>query len=61
MVEVKELGELLNLPNLEKDTITLINLKMREQINKIGTNNAVDKQDVMTIMDEYIHGAKEGV
>lgn len=61
MVEVKELGELLNLPNLEKDTITLINLKMREQINKIGTNNAADKQDVMTMMEEYIHGAKEGV
>ena len=62
MVDVKELGELLKLPDLEAETKALINAKMRELIGDIRPLTGAEKQEVMSVMHEYMYGAaKEGV
>lgn len=62
MVDVKELGELLKLPDLEAETKALINAKMRELIGDIRPLTGAEKQEVESIMQEYLYGAvKEGV
>ena len=60
MVEAKELGELLKLPNLEDETITLINAKMREFIGEVKPTPPEIKQEIESIMAEWIGAQKEG-
>jgi hypothetical protein len=59
MVEdIQKLGELLKLPNLDDETIKLINSKMRELI---GAAQVQPPLDLTTdIMNEYLYGKKEG-
>lgn len=63
MDDALKLGELLKLPNLEQDTITLINAKMREFIGDVKllspAEMASQKDYMKAFMEEYIHGAKE--
>jgi hypothetical protein len=58
--EAFKLGELLKLPNLEEETITLINAKMREYIGEIKPMTPAQKEEVTSIMNEWINGVKEG-
>jgi len=60
MVEVKELGDLLKLPNLEEETIKLINERMRGLIGDIKPLTPAQRQEVETVMNEWILGKKEG-
>lgn len=53
---VNELGELLNLPNLEDSTIALINEKMRLLIGEIKPETPEMKQEVISLMQEYFNG-----
>lgn len=55
-----ELGELLKLPNLEDETITLINAKMREFIGEVKPTPPEIKQEIETVVDEWLGGAKGG-
>lgn len=57
--EATELGELLKLPNLENETITLINAKMREFIGDVKPISPELKQDVQNLMNEWLNGAKK--
>lgn len=55
------LGDLLKLPNLEEDTIKLINSKMRECIGEIKPLSPVQKEEMASLMNEWINGPpKEG-
>ncbi|MNW70574.1 hypothetical protein D3C74_499410 [compost metagenome] len=59
--EASVLGELLKLPNLEEDTIKLINAKMRECISDIKPLSPVQKEEVASLMNEWLNGPpKEG-
>lgn len=61
MVEqAAELGELLKLPNLEQDTTALINAKMREFIGEVKPTPPEVKQEVESIMAEWLGAQKEG-
>lgn len=55
-----ELGELLKLPNLEDETITLINAKMREFIGDVKPTPPEIKQEIETVVAEWLGGAKGG-
>lgn len=57
--EATELGELLKLPNLEKETITLINAKMREFIGDVKPIPPELKQEAQNLMNEWLNGAKK--
>lgn len=59
--EAKELGELLKLPNLEADTIKLINEKMRLFIGDSQPLTGAQQQEVVSIMTEYLHGTAKKV
>ncbi|MEW4371782.1 hypothetical protein [Paenibacillus kandeliae] len=64
MDELSKLGDLLELPALEPETIALINTKMREMIKQVVVltpeqREMLDKQKG-NIMDEWINGLKEG-
>lgn len=58
--EAAKLGELLKLPNLEEETITLINSKMREYIGEIKPLTPSQTQDLESVMNEWLNGTKEG-
>lgn len=58
--DAARLGELLKLPNLEEDTIKLINAVMRDQIEKIKTQAPVTQENLVNVIDEYLNGAKKG-
>lgn len=55
-----KLGELLKLPNLEQETITLINGKMREMIGEIKPLTPAQKAEVESLMNEWIGGGANG-
>jgi hypothetical protein len=55
-----KLGELLRLPNLEQETVTLINSKMREMIGDIKPLTPAQKQDIQSLMDEWTGGKQGG-
>lgn len=57
--DAAKLGELLKLPNLEENTITLINAKMREFIGDVKPMSPELKQDVQNLMNEWMNGAKK--
>lgn len=54
--DAQKLGELLKLPNLEDETITLINGKMREMIGEIKPLTPAQKQEAQNLMDEWTGG-----
>lgn len=63
--EISKLGELLKLPNLEEETIKLINSKMREMIGETKVMTPEEKEVVMqqmnNVMNQWLNGsAKEG-
>lgn len=58
--DAARLGELLKLPNLEEDTIKLINAVMRDQIEKIKAQAPVTQENLVNVIDEYLNGAKKG-
>lgn len=62
--DATELGELLKLPNLEQETITLINKKMRDFISDARSLTpaelAAQKEDLKGMFDEYVHGLQKG-
>ncbi|MFD1776658.1 hypothetical protein [Paenibacillus rhizophilus] len=60
MVDVKELGDLLKLPNLEESTIALINEKMRVLIGEVKPLTPAQKQDIESVVAEWLGGPKEG-
>lgn len=60
MEDVAKLGELLKLPSLDDETISLINAKMRELIGAAKVQLPVDPKLVESIMDEWLNGGKEG-
>ncbi|MFF3923105.1 hypothetical protein [Paenibacillus lactis] len=61
MDDALKLGELLKLPNLEQDTITLINQKMREFIGDVKPVSPELQQKMQNLMQQWIYGAeKEG-
>jgi DNA recombination-dependent growth factor C len=61
MVEqAAELGELLKLPLLEQETTALINAKMREFIGEVKPTPPEIKQEVESIMAEWLGAQKEG-
>jgi|GEM_PF-3579738 len=57
--DAAKLGELLRLPNLEQDTITMINQKMREFIKDIKPVPPELKQEAQNIMYQWLNGAKK--
>lgn len=59
-MDVEKLGELLKLPNLEDETITLINGKMREMIGDIKPLTPAQKAEVESVMNEWIGGGLSG-
>lgn len=56
MVDVQELGKLLELPNLEPETIVLINAKMRDLIGDIKPVTPQQKEEMQTILAEWFGG-----
>lgn len=58
--EAAKIGELLKLPDLEEETKTLINAKMREFIGEAKPLSPAQKEEVASIVDEWINGAQEG-
>lgn len=59
--DASKLGELLKLPNLEQDTITLINQKMREFIGDVKPVSPELQQKMQNLMQQWIYGPeKEG-
>lgn len=58
--DAAKLGELLKLPNLEEETITMINAKMREYIGDIKPLTPAQKDEVTSLVSEWFNGAKEG-
>ncbi|MGF6352481.1 hypothetical protein ABIE27_000377 [Paenibacillus sp. 4624] len=58
--EAIKLGELLKLPNLEQETITLINGKMREMIGEIKPLTPAQKAEVESLMNEWMGGEANG-
>lgn len=58
--EAADLGELLKLPNLEEETTALINAKMREFIGEVKPTPPEIKQEVESIMSEWLGAQKEG-
>jgi hypothetical protein len=59
-MDVEKLGDLLKLPNLEQETITLINGKMREMIGDIKPLTPAQKQDIQSLMEEWTGGKQGG-
>lgn len=57
--EATQLGDLLKLPNLEQETITLINKKMREFIGEVKPVAPEMKQQIINVMDEWMNGVKK--
>lgn len=68
MDDLKMLGDLLRLPELEADTVSLINSKMREMISQIvvltpeqrAIQDEINMKNVGSIMREWLEGQKEG-
>ena len=59
--EATKLGELLKLPDLEPETIQLINAKIREMIGQVKPMGPELQQKLTNIMDEWLNGdRKEG-
>lgn len=62
--DVMKLGELLKLPNLEQDTVALINAKMREGISIVRPKTAAEieheKDQIKNLLEEYMNGPKQG-
>jgi hypothetical protein len=59
--EAAKLGELLKLPNLEEETIQLINAKMREFIGEAKPMSPAQKEEVANLINEWLDGPpKEG-
>jgi hypothetical protein len=58
--EAADLGELLKLPNLEEETTALINAKMREFIGEVKPTPPEVKQEVESIVAEWLGAQKEG-
>lgn len=59
MVEdVQKLGKLLELPNLDDETIKLINAKMRELIGSAKVQSPLEMTD--SLYAEWTEGLKEG-
>lgn len=58
--EATKLGELLKLPNLEEETTKLINAKMRECIGDIKPLTSVQKEEVTSLVAEWLNGAGKG-
>lgn len=57
MVEkAAELGELLKLPLLEEETTALINAKMREFIGEVKPTPPEIKEDIETLVAEWLGG-----
>ncbi len=57
MVGIQELGDLLKLPNLEEETIKLINDRMRVLIGEVKPLTPAQHQEIQSVMDEYFNGA----
>jgi hypothetical protein len=57
--DVAKLGELLKLPNLEEETITLINAKMREFIGDVKPVPPELKQEMQNVMHQWLYGDKK--
>ncbi|WP_028547230.1 hypothetical protein [Paenibacillus taiwanensis] len=57
MDEALRLGELLKLPNLEADTIKLINEKMRIFIGDAQPLTGAQKQEFENDLHDYLFGA----
>lgn len=59
--DATELGELLKLPNLEQETMKLINEKMREFIKDARAltpaEQAAQDKDLKKMFHEYLNGA----
>lgn len=61
MVEkAAELGELLNLPDLEAETKSLINAKMREFIGEVKPTPPEIKMEAESVLAEWLGVQKEG-
>lgn len=60
MEDVQKLGELLKLPNLDENTIKLINEKMRELIGAAKVQLPATVELTKSIVDEWQNGAKDG-
>lgn len=59
--EAKQIGDLLELPNLEQETIALINQKMREIIKDVKPTPPEVKEQIISVVDEWMNGPrKEG-
>ncbi|MNP67350.1 hypothetical protein D3C76_1631730 [compost metagenome] len=59
--EASKLGELLRLPDLEEETKVLINSKIRECIGEIKPLTPGQKEEVASLMNEWLNGSpKEG-
>ncbi len=62
------LGDLLRLPELEADTVSLINSKMREMISQIvvltpeqrAIQDEINMKNVGSIMKEWLEGKQGG-
>ncbi|WP_054954962.1 hypothetical protein [Paenibacillus dakarensis] len=57
--EATKLGELLKLPNLEDDTIKLINQKLRELIGEVKPMPPEVKEQMISVVDEWLNGTKK--
>lgn len=62
--DATELGELLNLPDLEEETKALINSKMREFIKGAKpltpAEIAAQSDDLKGMFNEYVNGLQKG-
>lgn len=58
MDDVQKLGDLLKLPNLDEETINLINEKMRELIGSAKVQPPLEMTD--SLYAEWTEGKKEG-
>lgn len=60
MDDAAKLGELLKLPNLEEETITMINFAMRKIIGDYTPLSQSQKDEVTSLVAEWFNGATEG-
>lgn len=62
--DATELGELLKLPDLEEETKSLINAKMREFIKGVRpltpAEAAAQSEDLQGMFHEYLNGLQKG-
>lgn len=63
MDDLTRLGDLLKLPNLDEDTVSLINSKMREMIQQttVLSNEQQEmlRKNLVNVMDEWMNGEKK--